>query len=187
MNRFVAITTVIAAVGLVGLCGAAYAQNTKPDGAASQSNELRALAVIRPASNSDVHGTVSFVSVKDGVRVKVSLEGLKPGLHGFHIHQYGNCTASDASSAGGHYNPEQQRHGGPHAAHHHAGDFGNIRADKQGRVETQMTFDFISIDGADNPIIGRAVMVHAGKDDLESQPSGAAGARVGCGVIGLTK
>jgi Cu-Zn family superoxide dismutase len=143
--------------------------------------------VIHPASDSKVHGTVRFQKTSGGVHITADLRGLSPGPHGFHIHEFGDCSAADASSAGGHYNPEGNPHGAPDAPRHHAGDFGNIHANDEGEAQLKTTVGFISIDGAHSPILGRAVVVHAGKDDLTSQPSGDAGARVGCGVIGLAK
>lgn len=150
----------------------------------------RAAAAIKPVGDSKVEGVVNFVADKDadGVEVKIKLSGLTPGKHGFHIHVKGDCTAPDASSAGGHFNPTGEQHGAPDDEHHHVGDLGNIEADDEGKVDTTKTLHGARIDTEptaedDRSILGRAVIVHAGEDDLKSQPSGDAGARVGCGVI----
>jgi superoxide dismutase, Cu-Zn family len=140
---------------------------------------------IQSASGSQVGGTVTFTPEKWGkVNVSGEISGLTPGSHGFHVHEYGDCSASDGSSAGGHYNPKSKDHGSPEMAMHHAGDLGNIVADNNGVARINTTFDNFKLKGRDS-IIGRAVVVHEKADDLTSQPSGAAGKRVGCGVIGF--
>ena len=145
-----------------------------------------AVAVMHPTAGNTVKGTVRFVQMDGLVQIQIDLEGLKPNsTHGFHIHEYGDCTAADATSAGGHYAPDGNPHGSPEDALHHAGDLGNITADSNGEVHTSMTVGFISLAGLNNPVLGRAVIVHAKADDLESQPTGAAGARLACGIIGI--
>ena len=110
------------------------------------------------------------------------INGLTPGKHGFHIHEKGDCSAADASSAGGHFNPTGMPHGGRRGSQRHLGDLGNITADKSGIARFAFTDGWITLAGV-NSIIGHAVVVHAQADDLKSQPSGNAGARVACGVI----
>ncbi|MCB1675661.1 MAG: superoxide dismutase family protein [Halioglobus sp.] len=143
-----------------------------------------AVASINPASGGNAEGVVTFTRGEhdDSMLVSVAVDGLEPGRHGFHIHAVGDCSADDASSAGGHFNPDDTRHGGPQAQEHHVGDMGNVEADEDGNVKTTLTFDDLTLSGPAS-ILGRAVIFHAGADDLQSQPSGAAGARVGCGVI----
>lgn len=141
-----------------------------------------ATATIEPASGSDVRGTVSFDGEEGGVRVRIDLIGLRPGSHGFHIHEKGDCSAPDASSAGEHFNPTEMPHGGPDAERRHAGDLGNVVADDSGKARVSRLDGQLSLEGPAS-IVGRAVVVHADPDDLASQPSGNAGARVGCGVI----
>ncbi len=138
----------------------------------------KAVAVVNSA-NSDVSGWVTFTRMNDGVRVHAELSGLTQGEHGFHIHQYGDCRADDYSSAGGHYNPANQEHDAPEDSTRHMGDMGNIQAENG-----SATLDYIDSVIQINRIIGRAVIIHQGQDDLTSQPSGAAGSRIACGVIG---
>ncbi|HLR31216.1 MAG TPA: superoxide dismutase family protein, partial [Fodinibius sp.] len=126
-------------------------------------------------------GTVTFTAAGDSVQVQAEISGLSEGNHGFHIHQYGDCTAPDGSSAGGHFNPDNNDHAGPTDSPRHMGDMGNIEADAEGNATLNYGDSTISID----QILGRAVVVHGGEDDLESQPSGDAGPRIGCGVIGV--
>ena len=146
---------------------------------------VQAVVVLHPTAGQHCHGVVHFAQDGDSVKVVADLEGLAPGQrHAFHIHQFGDCTSADGMSAGGHYNPEGHQHGLPDTDKRHAGDLGNVQADSEGKAHYEITVDNISILGQKNPIIGRAVVVHAKPDD-GSQPVGNAGARIGCGVIGV--
>lgn len=143
-----------------------------------------AAAELRPTKGSETVGTVLFTELNGKVTVTAEITGLTPGEHGFHLHEKGDCSAEDGTSAGGHWNPGNAEHGAPAAEKHHAGDLGNITADASGTANHRMTIDFISIaSGADNDAVGRGVIVHAKPDDLKSQPTGAAGARLACGVV----
>ena len=146
----------------------------------------KAVAVLHPTQGNHVNGTVSFSRTKNGVNIEADIMGLSAGKHGFHIHEFGDCTAPDGTSAGGHFNPENQPHAGPDQAERHVGDLGNIEADNNGNAHYERTDTQLKFDGRDS-IIGRGVIVHAGEDDLVSQPSGNAGPRVACGVIGAAK
>jgi len=143
-----------------------------------------ATARIMPTSLGQVEGTVTFTAGEDGqdMQVAVELEGLEAGLHGFHIHEVGDCSADDASSAGGHFDPHGAPHGSPEGAEHHAGDMGNVEADSEGRVDTTLSFQHLAFSGPAS-ILQKAVVIHRGEDDSETQPDGGAGDRVGCGVI----
>lgn len=141
-----------------------------------------ALARLRPTAGNSVQGTVVFIREPEGVRVVGELTGLSPGQHGFHVHEKGDCSAPDATSAGGHFNPTGAPHGAPTDARRHVGDFGNITANEQGVARFERVDKLIKLDGPQS-IIGKAVIVHAQADDLKSQPAGNAGPRVACGVI----
>lgn len=141
-----------------------------------------ATAILSPASGSSVRGTVKFIQEKDGIRVEAEITGLSPGKHGFHIHEKGDCSAPDASSAGGHFNPTGMPHAGPMDHQRHVGDFGNLEADESGKAKYSRSFSDLKITG-ETSILGKAVIVHAKADDLKTQPSGDAGGRVACGVI----
>lgn len=143
-----------------------------------------AVAQIKPTSAGNAEGTVTF-SAGEGdreMRVTVELKGLAPGLHGFHVHEVGDCSADDASSAGGHFKPYDARHGTPDASEHHVGDMGNIEANDDGQVSSELSFRGLAFFGPAS-ILQKAVVIHRNADDLASQPSGDAGDRVGCGVI----
>lgn len=150
----------------------------------SSTNFTKAVAVVHPTEGNNVNGTVTFEQTSDGVHVTAELSGLAEGKHGFHIHQYGDCTANDGTSAGGHYNPADNEHGAPTDDNRHMGDMGNITADGEGNATIDYTDPVIKLNGSSS-IIGRGIVLHGGEDDLTSQPSGAAGPRVGCGVIGI--
>lgn len=139
------------------------------------------VAKIAPTQGNTAKGEVRFYKVDGGVRVIASVEGLTPGKHGFHVHEKGDCSAPDAMSAGGHFNPTGSPHGAPTAppTARHAGDLGNLDVGPDGkanydRVDSMLVYDSIT---------GLSVLVHAGEDDYVTQPSGNSGARVGCGVI----
>jgi Cu-Zn family superoxide dismutase len=148
----------------------------------------QAVAVVRPTEgNGGVSGTVRFEQVADGVRVTALVRGLEPdSRHGFHIHQFGDATRPDATSAGSHYDPAgTEHHARPGAGDaHHAGDMGNLEADGQGVARLEKTFRGMSIAGDHAPILGRAVIIHAQPDQFD-QPTGSAGDRIGIGVIGV--
>ena len=148
----------------------------------SAPSQAVAVAAMSPTEGNEVKGTVRFEQRADGVVVKADLSGLEPEtMHGFHIHEKGDCSAQDASSAGGHYAPKGNPHGLPPEAKRHAGDMGNIVADEKGRAIVERTFDTFSLTD-EAPVMGRAVIVHS-KADQGTQPTGDAGARLACGVI----
>jgi Cu-Zn family superoxide dismutase len=148
---------------------------------------LKAIAVLSPSEGNKVSGTVTFIEVADGVQIEVEIAGLTPGKHGFHVHEFGDCSASDASSAGAHFNPTNQPHAAPDAQARHVGDMGNIEANASGAAKLSYLDHNISLANDQRSVIGRSVVVHAKADDLKSQPAGDSGARVACGVIGLAK
>jgi Cu-Zn family superoxide dismutase len=141
---------------------------------------------LHPTEGNDVHGIVTFTRSGSNIKIVADVDGLTTGKHGFHIHQWGDCSKPDGTSAGGHFNPENKDHGGVDDMNRHVGDLGNITADENGHAHLEMEDNVISFSGK-HSIIGRGIIVHAGEDDLKSQPTGAAGARVACGVIGIAE
>jgi Cu-Zn family superoxide dismutase len=148
---------------------------------------LKAVAVLHPTAGNNVSGTVTFTEVADGVQVEANIAGLTPGKHGFHVHEFGDCSAADAASAGAHFNPTNQPHAGPDVQARHVGDMGNVEADGSGAAKLNYVDREMSLKNDQRSIIGRSVIVHAKADDLKSQPTGDSGARVACGVIGRAK
>ena len=164
------------------------AQAPAPEPAPIAETQLAASAraTLMPVGDSGVNGDLTFEIDNGGVRVTGSFTGLKPGAtHAFHIHEFGNCTAPDASSAGGHFNPAAAAHGNREAGgEHHAGDIPNQVAGADGVAAVDQRLDGLQIGGGgEMDIIGRGVIVHADADDYTTQPTGNAGGRIACGVI----
>jgi len=180
--RLISAATLLAAA--VWIVGCTTPESSTP--AQTQPQVKKAVAVLHPTDGNEAYGVVTFTAAEGGVRVVATLSGLTPGDHGFHIHEFGDCSAGNGTSAGGHFNPEGAPHAGPDAAQRHLGDLGNITADEFGNAQYDHTDSRLSLNGP-HAIIGRGVILHAKADDLTSQPTGAAGARVACGVIGIAK
>ena len=179
--------TVAACAVLVACASAPPAATTKAAQPASTAQE--AVTNLAPASGSLVSGKLVLRPMGDGVHISGEVGGLKPGdVRGFHIHEKGDCSAADASSAGGHFNPGGQAHGRAGQGAHHAGDTDNIVADAKGVAKIDAHVTGVTLGGgAANDIAGRAIIVHANADDYSSQPTGNAGARVACGVIAVVR
>ena len=145
-----------------------------------------ATANLRPTKGNQAKGTVTFTPTDDAnkVKVQVHLSQLKPGsVHGMHVHEKGDCSAADASSAGGHFNPGGKSHGDRTADERHAGDLGNVEASSAGKVSASFDVDDISVSDGQQGIIGKSVILHEKADDLKTQPSGDSGSRIACAVI----
>ena len=166
-----------AALGLSAVLAGAWAcASSKPD--------PTALAIIEPKSGSNVSGKVIFTQLSSGeTRVEATIQNATPGRHGFHIHEKGDCSAADATSAGGHFNAAGNPHAGPADASHHNGDFGNIEIGADGKGKMTMTTNMLTVMPGPNSVVGKAVIFHEKEDDLKTQPTGNAGARFGCGVV----
>ncbi len=141
---------------------------------------------LEPKSGSELGGEVTFTQENGEVTMEATITGLAEGQHAIHIHQKADCSAEDGTSAGGHWNPTNEKHGKwGDAEGYHKGDIGNFEVDANGEGTVSMTTDewCIGCDDDNKNIVGKAIIVHDGVDDFTSQPSGAAGTRVGCGVI----
>jgi Cu-Zn family superoxide dismutase len=157
------------------------ADNDKPKAA----KVTRAVCVIHPLGKSKVHGVIIFTQTgKKTVSVTGKVTGLTPGKHGFHVHEFGDCSDMEKGlSAGSHFDPGMKhKHGGPKSKDRHTGDLGNITADEEGNAEVNIKDTKIKLNGKYS-VIGRSIIVHAKEDDLKDITS--AGARIGCGVIGI--
>ncbi|GAA5002592.1 superoxide dismutase family protein [Pseudoluteimonas lycopersici] len=172
------------AASIALLAGCASTPSSDTAASAPGAVDMASVA-LAPASGSMVSGKLMLMPMGDGVHVTGDIGGLAPNsTHGFHIHETGDCSAADASSAGGHFNPAGDAHGRASAPHHHLGDNDNLVADTNGvaHVDAHFAGAVLGGGGADD-IVGKAVVVHANADDYTSQPSGNAGARIACGVI----
>ncbi len=138
-----------------------------------------------PKSGSNVMGKITLTQSGEEVTMVANLNGLTEGEHAIHIHQNGDCSSDDGKSAGGHWNPTEEAHGQWGDDMHHSGDIGNLKADGKGNASLSFATDMwcIGCDDDTKNVIGKSFIVHAKADDFESQPSGAAGERVACGVI----
>jgi Cu-Zn family superoxide dismutase len=135
-------------------------------------------------SSSTVTGTLTLRQKADGVHITGEVLGLAPAsAHGFHVHEKGDCSAADASSAGPHFNPLGSPHGKMGTGTHHAGDMPNIVADKRGAAQVDVLVAGATLTPGPASIAGRAVVVHRDPDDYATQPAGNAGPRLACGVI----
>jgi Cu-Zn family superoxide dismutase len=144
-----------------------------------------ASVTLAPTQGNTAAGTLTAATMGEGVHLSGTLRGLPPNREfGFHIHEKGDCSAPDASSAGEHFNPANAQHGNPQADPHHAGDMLNVKSDAQGNAQVEAHVSGVSLDsGAANGVLDKAVVVHEKADDYSTQPSGNSGARIACGVI----
>ncbi|HZX79098.1 superoxide dismutase family protein [Lysobacter sp.] len=191
-----AVLFAVAAVGL-SACSSTPSTDTAPSastattttGTAAVSTAKAAVVNLASASGSLVSGRLSVVPMKDGVHLAGEVGGLSPGsTHAIHIHEKGDCSAADASSAGGHFNPAGAPHGKVGSGAHHGGDMDNIVANAEGVAKVDVHASGVTLGGgAVNDVAGKAVIVHAAADDYRTQPTGNAGGRVACGVITVTQ
>lgn len=176
------------AIGAVIACAAAGCggSQTAADGAGgTEGAETRqASAAIEAKSGTTTSGMAVFTADGKAVTLKLDITNAPPGEHAVHIHEQPDCSAPDATSAGEHWNPTSAPHGRPNGEPVHLGDIGNMKVGDDGRGSLTYTTDRWSIGtGQMNDVVGRSIIVHAGADDFTTQPAGAAGARIGCGII----
>lgn len=156
----------------------------EPAPAVAPTTVQKARVALQPTKGSKVKGQLELTSEDGKVHITGEITGLKKGDHGFHIHEKGDCSGPDGKTAGDHFAPQAHPHGAPGGeGPHHAGDFGNIQADAKGKAKVDVWSELPLLTEGEQFVVGRAFIVHDGKDDLTSQPAGNAGARVACGVI----
>lgn len=159
---------------------------TQAEDASMETEEPQELTInIEPRSNSNLSGEAVFTEENGEVTLTATVSGLTEGQHAIHIHEKADCSAEDGSSAGGHWNPTMEDHGKWGEGEYHRGDIGNFDVDADGNGSITFTTDewCIGCEDEQRNIVGKSIMIHEGVDDFTSQPSGAAGARVGCGEI----
>lgn len=157
-------------------------RSAAPEGRTDIARTGTGKATIEGRSGNTLSGQAAFTPAPDGgVVLVVDLKGAPPGMHAIHLHDVGDCSAPDATSAGEHYNPTGHQHGAPGAAQHHAGDFGNIEVAVDGNGHLEIKVPDLTIEQVND----RAIVIHAAPDDMTTQPSGKSGARIGCGVVSV--
>lgn len=157
-------------------------------GCATYLGESGVQTKLEPRSGSNVTGKATLTrQASGGVRLVVDVNGLQPNhVNGFHIHEKGDCSATDGMSAGGHFNPTHGQHGNPTTdmSGRHLGDLPVLQSDAQGHAHAQVTLPTASLDVSNvHNLIGRSLVIHRDPDDYVSQPAGNSGPRVACGVI----
>lgn len=172
-------STASRALGIATLLAALLASGCASVRTAERTAEVQ----LQPTRGHEARGRVEFRERQGGLEVVGTLTGLSPGQHGFHVHEKGDCSAPDATSAGGHFNPTGQPHGHPAHERHHLGDMPMLEADASGKATLNVFLPGVALEGQPSGVVGRAVIVHAGADDFKTQPTGNSGGRVACGVI----
>jgi len=142
-----------------------------------------AVAELAPTAGNTTKGTVTFSQKDRVVLVVARMSGLTPGSHGFHVHEKGDCSAADAMSAGGHFNPLGKPHAHPSTAERHTGDMPMLVADASGNATLTAELDLLGIGAGAGDVVGKSVVVHKDPDDFTTQPAGNSGPRIACGVI----
>jgi len=171
-----------AIIGISGL--AAFASCADTPTAAGKA-DVGAKAELKATSGNGVSGTLTLTQQSGGVHITGTIAGLTPNsTHGFHVHEKGDCSAPDATSAGGHFNPEHHQHGNPASEERHAGDMPNVVSDAKGTAKVDIVATGVTLRSGDaDDIVGKAIIVHQKADDYKSQPSGNAGSRIACAII----
>jgi Cu-Zn family superoxide dismutase len=198
MRTAILMGTVLVAAGALGSCSKKEATPAAQDAPATTASSQPAIAPppadpasakhlvdLMPGQGGEVAGALELVSSDGAVAMTGLVTGLKPGSeHGFHIHEKGDCSSPDFKSAGDHFNPTSQPHGDPAMPPHHLGDIPNLMADEMGKAPVNARIEGVTLgDQGPNDLVGRAVVVHAERDDYKTQPSGNSGDRIACGVI----
>ena len=160
-------------------------ETTKSEDMNTGTADKKVTVQMNPKSDSNVSGSIVFRQDGKTVSMTALFSGLTPGMHAIHLHENGDCSSADGKSAGGHWEGMSAMHGKWGEGDHHSGDIGNLEANAEGNASLSFSTDkwCIGCGDAAKDVMGHSVIVHAGVDDLKSQPSGAAGARVACGVI----
>ena len=168
---------------LAGLAGCASSKSRSSAAAPPAPAGPQLTAMIEGRSGSALTGTATFTQISGAVHIVVDVNNAPEGVHAVHLHEKGDCSAPDASSAGGHFNPTHMSHGSPDSPNHHAGDFGNMTVGADGHGHLELDSTVLTIAPGEMSVSGHAVVVHAKADDMTTQPTGNAGGRIGCGVV----
>jgi len=190
MKRICIWTVLVVAAFAVTGCGAKQeaappAPAETPSPVVEAAPALVAKATLIAREGETVAGEVTFTEANGEVAIVAHITGAPPGSHGFHIHEAGDCSSADFKSAGGHFNPTEMPHAGPTDMERHAGDLGNVEVAADGTAHHEASSSMITVADGPSSVVGRGVILHEGTDDFVTQPTGAAGGRLACGVIEL--
>ena len=184
-----AFTTAFLLLAVAGLAACGGGQEPPPPPPAPEPAPepapLVAKATLMAREGSTVEGYVTFTESNGEVAIVAHITGAPPGTHGFHVHEVGDCSSPDFKSAGGHFNPTDMPHAGPTDMERHAGDLGNVEVAEDGTCHHEASSSMLKVAAGPASVVGRGVILHEDADDLETQPTGAAGARLACGVVEL--
>jgi Cu-Zn family superoxide dismutase len=173
--KFKQVSIALSAVGILSLVACQSME---------QGTGQKASANLDSRSGSQAKGEVTFIWQGNDVLINGKFSGLKPNAEqGFHVHEKGDCSSADATSAGGHFNPETKAHGMPNSGMSHAGDLPNIKSDASGNATYTAKLHGFAVNTGPSGIVGRSVVVHRDPDDYKSQPAGNSGPRIACGLI----
>ena len=180
----------VLAVALVAAVGCAKTEEAAPEPVVQEpvvepAPALVAKATLTAREGGTVAGEVTFTEADGEVAIVAHITGASPGTHGFHVHEVGDCSSADFKSAGGHFNPTDMPHGAPTDLERHAGDLGNVEVLEDGTAHHEATSSMLTVAAGASSVVGRGVILHEDADDLVSQPTGAAGGRLACGVVEL--
>ncbi len=150
----------------------------------------KSVKVTMETSDARTGGTIVLVNESGGVKFVLNLANLTPGQHGIHVHQFPKCDAPDFKTAGGHFNPTNAEHGYQNPNGHHAGDVDhNLTVGDDGMLKTSFVVKGLTLDpNAQTSVFangGTSIMIHAGPDDMKSNPAGNSGGREACGIVSL--
>ena len=173
----------LGSLGLVFVAGCRSRGTIKDPTDVPDEGKESAIATFKAKADSPAGGTVTFTEEGNHVRLVVEVNGVPPGSHAIHVHEKGDCSAPDFSSAGDHWNPTGKPHACPPSGMRHAGDLGNIEVSEDGHARMEATLDGVNLGSGPTSLLGKAVILHEGTDDCKSQPSGEAGGRLACAAI----
>jgi Cu-Zn family superoxide dismutase len=185
--RTLSLITVMASLFLFSACKNEKKETLdSADETKQVSKETRLNLELSAKSGSNATGKVFLLDKNGKVTFQAKITGLTPGEHAIHLHEKSDCSADDATSTGGHWNPTFEKHGKwGDSEGYHKGDIGNITADENGNARIHFVTDQWCIGCGDEKrdIIGKAIIVHEAADDFVTQPTGNAGGRISCGAV----
>jgi Cu-Zn family superoxide dismutase len=175
----------LASTMLALLSGSAMAEDAKPKAPVAPAKAKPVTVKLSDAKGKSI-GTATLSADPAGVKITLAVKGLAPGEHAIHVHQTAKCDAPDFKSAGGHFNPENKKHGHDNPEGAHAGDMPNFTVDAKGTSKATLVAPGVTLEDGPHSVFtggGTALVIHDKADDMKSDPAGNAGDRIACGLI----